>query len=522
MIVIALAQIQLSFNVSSLRVSIGGIVADFDTSPTSVGTAIVTNALAMAAFMMLGNRMGALFGSRRLFQATVVFHGLAMLTMALSHSAAVMIVAQGMAGVAAAAMAPALVVIIAANYEGRQRAQALGLLGGAAAMAGVLAFVVAGFLGTVIGWRYAFGLVVPLAACVFFLSHRLKPVQRQSNAQIDWVGVLLAASAITLIGVGGSNISSWGLLMSRPTAPFSFFGLSPATITMVAGLVLGQAFFAWSRQRLRRQKTPLIALEVLNEQRSATLSILIIAALGAAVSFLVPLYIEIVQGRNSLEAASGLVPYSLATVAAAILVVRLSDRLAPRHIARYAFVLVAAGLCWLAIVIRNDWSTFPAILGLTLVGFGQGALVTLLFNVLVAVAPRELAGDVGTLQGTTSAIARGLGTAAATAVAIGLLTMIISKNLVDNPAIPAELMLQVNLDNVTFVSNDRLLDVLERTTATPEQIREAVRVNTAARLQALKLTFFAMAGLALLGIFPASGLPRHVHSEVPSGEGIRS
>jgi hypothetical protein len=129
---------------------------------------------------------------------------------------------------------------------------------------------------------------------------------------------------------------------------------------------------------------------------------------------------------------------------------------------------------------------------------------------------------VGTLQGTTSAIARGLGTAAATAVAIGLLTIIISKNLVDNPAIPAELISQVNLDHVTFVSNDRLLSVLERTTATPEQIAEAVRINTAARLQALKLAFFAMAGLAVLGIFPAGGLPRHVHSEVPSGQGIRS
>lgn len=521
MIVIVLAQIQLSFNVSALRVSIGGIVADFDTSPTSVGTAIVTYSLVTAAFMTLGNKIGALFGSRRLFQATVVFHGLAMVTMAFSPTATVMIVAQGMAGAASAAMGPALVVMIAASYEGKQQEQALGWLGGATAMAGVLAFVVAGFLGTVIGWRYAFGLLVPFAACVFVLSHRLEPVERQSSAQIDWVGVVLAASAITLISVGCSNINSWGLLMSKPAAPFSLFGLSPTTMTIVAGLALGQAFFAWSRNRQARQETPLIAVEVLDQQRSATLSLFVIVALGAAVTFLIPLYIEIVQGRNSLETAVALVPYSLATVAAAILVVRLSDRLAPRRIARHAFLLVAVGLSWLAIAIRNDWSTFPVILGLTVIGLGQGALVTLLFNVLVAASPKELAGDVGSLHGTTSSLGRGLGTAIAGALAIGLLTMIISRNLVDNPVIPAELKFQGNLDNVTFVNNDRLLGVLERTTATPEQVAEAVRINTAARLQALKLSFFAMAGLALLAIFPAGGLSGYAHGEVPSGQRIR-
>ena len=45
MVVVALAQILMAFNVNALRVSIGGIVASFDTSPTTVGTAIVTHSL---------------------------------------------------------------------------------------------------------------------------------------------------------------------------------------------------------------------------------------------------------------------------------------------------------------------------------------------------------------------------------------------------------------------------------------------------------------------------------------------
>src|SRR4029077_718361 len=71
----------------------------------------------------------------------------------------------------------------------------------------------------------------------------------------------------------------------------------------------------------------------------------------------------------------------------------------------------------------------------------------------------------------------------------------------------AELKAQVDLDNVTFVSNDRLLGVLQRTTATPDQVVEAVRINTEARLQALKLSFLVLAGLGLLAIFPSGRLP---------------
>jgi MFS family permease len=233
----------------------------------------------------------------------------------------------------------------------------------------------------------------------------------------------------------------------------------------------------------------------------------IVVVLGSAISFLIPLYIQIVQGRSSLRTALAIIPYSFSIFAAAILVVRLCDRLSARHIARCAFVVLAGGLMLLAVVIRNEWETFMVILGLIVIGLGQGALATLLFNVLASASPNELAGDVGSLRGVTNHLAGGLGTAIIGALAIGLLSASITRHLLDNPTIPAELKAQVDLDNVTFVSNDRLLGVLQRTTATPDQVVEAVRINTEARLQALKLSFLVLAGLGLLAIFPSGRLP---------------
>jgi MFS family permease len=75
--------------------------------------------------------------------------------------------AQAIAGVAGGALVPTLVVLIAANYHGRQQATALGVLAGIPAVASAVTFVIAGFLATAFSWRYSYGLIVILAAVVF-------------------------------------------------------------------------------------------------------------------------------------------------------------------------------------------------------------------------------------------------------------------------------------------------------------------------------------------------------------------
>jgi hypothetical protein len=138
--------------------------------------------------------------------------------------------------------------------------------------------------------------------------------------------------------------------------------------------------------------------------------------------------------------------------------------------------------------------------------------------VLVTSSPKELAGDVGSLRGTVNNLSAGVGSAIAGALVVGILSMNINSALVENPTIPAALIEQVDLDRATFVSNDRLLGVMSRTTATSEQVDEAVRINAEARLKALKLTFLLMAALALLVIVPSGRLPGYIRGQGPSGQ----
>jgi hypothetical protein len=201
-----------------------------------------------------------------------------------------------------------------------------------------------------------------------------------------------------------------------------------------------------------------------------------------------------------------------------MLIVRVYERLTPRQIGRYGFALCTVALLWLAFVVRNDWSEIPVLLGLILFGIGQGSLVTLLFNVLVTASPKELAGDVGSLRGTTQNLAAAVGTALAGALLVGLLSTIIIGNLAANPTLPKEIQSQVNLDSITFVSNDRLRVAMASTTASPQQVEEAVRVNTESRLRALKIGLLIMAGLALLAVIPAGRLPNYLPGEIPADE----
>jgi MFS family permease len=515
LIVIVLAQLQMGFNINVLPVSIGPISEDLNAPATAISTALVVYSLFVAAFVMLGAKLGKLLGERLVFQAGVAAHGISMVIMALATDANAMNTAQLIAGVAAAALVPTLVVLIAANYRDQQQSQALGILAGIPAIANGVAFVVAGLIATALSWRYSFALIAILSVVVLILSFRMKPVARQPGIKIDFVGVVLSAAAIALILFAFNNINNWGLLLANDGAPFNILGISPVPILLILGIVLGQGFFAWSEKRAADKKAPLLALEVLDspEEKNAVLAFLVAGALSSAVSFLIPLYIQFVQGRTPFQTAIAIVPYAIAVALAAIFSLRLYGRLTPARLGVICFIMIAIGAAFVAFAISGEWGTLSVILGLIVLGLGEGAMLTLLFNVLVSASPKELAGDVGALRGVANNVSSALGAAFAGVVAVGILGLAITTAF-NRSNLPPALETEINFDNINFVSNDQLQVVLGNTSATPAEIEEAVKINEDARLRSLRATFLLIAVISLLSIFPALKLPKYLPGEL--------
>ena len=512
--IIVLAQLQMGININALPVSIGPIVEELNVPATAISTALVLYSLYVAAFVMLGAKIGRMFGERLVFQVSAVGHGAAMALMAVSRDADMMNIAQALAGIAAALLVPTLVVLVAANYRQRQQEQAFGILASIPAVASGVTFIVAGYIATALSWRVSFGLVFIISLVVLFLSFRMKTVPRQKGISIDFVGVVLSALAIAILLLGFNNLNAWGIVIAKPAAPFSVLGLSPVPFMLLVGVVLVQAFFTLSERRVTLQKTPLLALEVLDtpEERNAVYAFLVAGGLGSAISFLIPLYIQIVQGRTPFFTSIAIVPYAITVAAAAILSVRLYDRLTPRRLALVSFALVGAGMLLLAFTVGAEWSTLTVIIGLILVGLGEGTTLTLLFNVLVAASPKELAGDVGALRGVVNNVSSALGAAFAGVVAVGLLAVLISTAFARSN-LPASLEREINFDQIDFVSNDQLKEVLSRTSVAPEQVDEAVAINAEARLRALRATFLLLAALSLLALIPSTRLPDYKPGE---------
>ncbi len=145
-----LGQVLMSFNVSALPISLGGIVDEFGVPPTLASTTIVAYGLFVAALVMVGAKLGQKVGWARIFRVVVLTFAASSLLMIFGPTIWWVIGAQALAGASAAIIVPSLVALIAENYHGRQQATAIGSLGSARAISGFVAFFVGGALGTLV------------------------------------------------------------------------------------------------------------------------------------------------------------------------------------------------------------------------------------------------------------------------------------------------------------------------------------------------------------------------------------
>ena len=505
--IVMLCQIQVSFN--AFNVSIEGIVEDLGIPATSVGLALTTSTFAMAGFVLLGARIGAKIGPRRALHIGMVGPTVAAVTISLTNQGWMLFAVQALNGATVALAAPALTVVIARNYQGRQQAQAIGFLASAIPLAQVVSLLIAGAFASSIGWRWSFVLLSVIGIVNLALIGRLAPIDAHPEVEIDWRGAALSSVGIIMISAAFSFLNAWGFFEASEQAPFDIAGLSPVPFLLVVGIALFHAFFRWTRRRMDDGAPVLFSLDVLRstKERAIVACMALMLFIGTAASFLLPLYMQVVQGLSGFQTSLSVVPYTLSIFVANTQVSRLYDRVSPAVIARVAFSVVFLALTLLAFTIRNDWSQVSVVAGLVTLGLAQGCIVALVFNQLLTANPKELAGDVGAFRGLTHNIAGSVGIAVGTAIAVSLLGSMVARDALSTPAFSEELIEQVNFDNTNFVTSDQLVVLLEERGATPAEAEAALEIYEDARLRSLRTTLMFLALLSLLALVPAGKMP---------------
>jgi len=517
--VLAAAQFVMVLDSSVMNVSITQIVADLDTTIQGVQLAITAYTLVMAALMLAGAKLGDIIGRDRAFALGLAIYGLGSLTTALSPSLGVLLVGWSLIeGIGAALVMPAIVALIAATYEGPQRALAFGLVGGVAGAAIAAGPLIGGWVTTELSWRYVFAAETVVVIGILAVRKRLGTSRAEGpRPQLDVVGVVISSLGLALLVFGILKSSSWGLVEPKGAltiggTEITPFGFSIVPFLIVAGLVCLALFWMWEDRRERQGRDTLLDRSLLRLPRlRAGLSTLMVQQLLLLGTFFaLPVYLQVVLGFDAFETGKRLFPMSVTMFAAALLGPRLAANIAPRRVAQAGLLSIAVASVVLLSTIDVELNGTVFALALALFGVGAGLLLSQLGNVIMSAVPAQRINEAGGLQGTAQNLGASLGTALIGAILIAALTNTFVARVERNPAVPpvvAQQAIAATEKGVPIVAVDDIEQAALDEGLPPAQAAAIADDYGAAQLHGLERAIGAVGILALLGLWFTRGLP---------------
>ncbi len=530
LITLAAAQFVMILDASVMNVSIATVAKDLGTTVTGIQTAITMYTLVMASLMITGGRMGAILGRKRAFTIGCVIYGCGSLITAVSPNLAVMMFGWSLLeGMGAALVMPAIVALVASNFQASARTKAYGVVAAGGAIAVGVGPLIGGLFTTYLSWRYVFICEALVLVVVLALNRRTADTPAEEGARLDLVGTALSALGLGLVVYGVLRSGSWGFVQPKPGAP-TWLSLSPVIWLILAGGVVLMGFFSWEQHRLDTGQAALFDPAMLRVRllRTGLVSFFFQYLLQAGLFFAVPLYLSIALGLTAIQTGVRILPLSITLVIAALGIPKAFPRASPRRVCRIGFAALFLGLVVFVAGLEAgagaEIVTWPMILA----GVGIGCLASQLGAVTVSAVPDEQSGEVGGLQNTASNLGISIGTALAGAILISVLTTSFFSGIADNPAVPPELTSKAQVEltsGVPFISDADLEAALTGAGVPDATATAIVEENAQARLGALRASLSVLAILALVALFFSRGLPTvptgSTKSELPAAADLR-
>jgi MFS family permease len=505
-VLLAMAMFVFVIDTSLMNVSISAVVHDLDTTVSGVQTAVALEALVSAAFILIGSKLGDLFGRKRAYVTGLVFYALGALAMVFAQGLAAIIVFWAVVGgLGAALYLPAMQSLIHGNFEGKAQARVFALIGASAAIAAAIGPLIGGFLTTVLSWRVGFLLEAVIIAGVLAGSGLIREVPYTGDRSVDVVGSILSVLGMSLLVLG---VLAW-----------QEGGESVAAL-LVAGVVFSVALVWWLLRRKREGKAALFDPDLFKSKLFSfgiRQSILQQIALGGLLIAL-PIYLQLDLGYNALQAGLSLAPLSLTMFFIALLAGRRAGKRRPSSLIRAGFLLLGVGvLAMIPIVPRVDTSWY-LVVPLMLCGAGMGLLVSQLNNYTLAPISEERVGEAAGVNSAVSSFGLSVGLAFAGAILLAALSIAFTNKSDASEVLPPEdkeQIAQVLKDDAEVMSDAKLEEQLAG--EPPEIQDEILRINEDARPEALQVALVVPLLAAGLGLFFAFQMMR-LPDPAPSGD----
>jgi len=512
LLTLASGQFLMTLDSSVMNVSIAQVAEDVGTTITGVQTAITLYTLVMATMMITGGKIGSMIGHRKAFAIGCVIYGAGSFTTAISPNLGVLILGWSvLEGIGAALIMPAIVTLVASNFEAAERPRAYGLVASAGAIAVAAGPLIGGAVTTYWTWRLVFAGEVIVVIGILLMTRRIQDAAPGVRARLDLVGVVLSALGLGLAVFGVLRSGEWGWVTPKPGAP-ELLGISATVWLVLTGVIVLRVFIWWESRVAERGREPLVDLDLLRNARlvGGLTMFFFQFLLQAGLFFTIPLFLSVALGLSALDTGVRLLPLSVTLLVAAIGIPRVWPRVSPRRIVTGGLACLLAGI--VSLIGALDWGAGPEVVTvpLLLAGLGVGALSSQLGAVTVSAVSDERSGEVGGLQNTATNLGASLGTALAGSVLIGALSASFFLGIDGNPDVPESVSDRAQVElaaGIPFVSDQDLEEALADTDLTSAQVDAVVDENTTARLTGLRTSLTVLAIIAALAIFLTRLLP---------------
>jgi EmrB/QacA subfamily drug resistance transporter len=341
LVVILTAQLMVVLDATIANIALPYIGADLSISQANLTWIVTGYALAFGGLLLLGGRLGDLYGRRRMFITGLLAFAGASLLGGLATNETLLLGARGLQGVGAALAAPAALALITTTFPaGPARSRAMAAYAAMSGAGAAIGLILGGWLTgldsvfglELSGWRLTFLINVPIGLLAAALAPRVLQESESQNGQLDVGGALTGTLGLLAVVFGlsraGEEAYGWD---------------HPQTIgTLAAGAVLLAIFVAVEA----RVAHPLLPLRILTNRTRATsfAAMMIAPAAMFAMFYFLSLFVQQIVGYSPLEAGFAFLPFSIGIVIGAGIATNLGSRLDPRYLAGAGTLMSAVAL----------------------------------------------------------------------------------------------------------------------------------------------------------------------------------
>jgi EmrB/QacA subfamily drug resistance transporter len=377
---LCLGTLMIVLDTTIVNVALPSIGTDLDLTETSLAWVVNAYLLTYGGFLLLGGRLGDLFGHRRLFGVGIGVFAVASLMCGLAGSEAVLITARAVQGLGGAVVsAVSLSLIMNLFPTPRERAKAMGVFAFVSAGGGSVGVLLGGVLTDLLNWHAIFLVNVPIGVLVLALSYRVlaRSTATATTRRLDTAGAVTITAALVaaVYAVVNAGTAGW---------------VSVQTLGLLGvAAVLLLAFGAIER----RVPAPLIPLSLLRLRNLAIANVIGILWTAAMFAwfFLCALYLQTVLGYQPLAVGLAFLPGNVLTAALSLgISAKLVLRYGIRRPLTIGLCLVGAGLLLLANAPVDGHYVTDVLPAMVLLGVGAGlALNPMLLAAMSDVEPRD-------------------------------------------------------------------------------------------------------------------------------------